>query len=240
MNYFSSLLLAVLAPFSIHAAVVLTPGAGGEFSETVSNAGFYQWAIDHGGSTNGAFGYVSTGYGIQSSAMAANSTASLDVSFQAAEGREFDIASFQLSTAIWAYGGGSYSVPRVSVSIVTDGISTKLFQWESSELLPSGSAQRYAYSGGTPGSDYFGIFTSTIDISEFVVGRTDFTLRFVSTTGWPGELGYGGAFYQADSAPFVLSGEMLPIPEPTVLSLLIGAVAVMCFRRRLVRLSRGL
>lgn len=229
------LLLGLLANLTTHAAVVLTPDGGGAFSVTASNANFFQWAIDNGGSTSGSFGVVGTGYGVQSSVLSANSTASLEVNFQSAPGREFDIASFQLSTAIWAYGGASFSVPRVSVYVVTDGMATRLFQWESPELLPAGTAQRYAYSGGSPAADYFGIYTSTIDISEFVVGRSDFALRFVSTTGWPGELGYGGAFYQANSAPFTLTGEMLPIPEPAGISLLVVSVlagAVRFFQRR--------
>lgn len=231
MKRVASHILTLLAPWTLTAAVVLTPDGAGEFGVTASNLEFFQWATDHGATTTGSFGRTATGFGIQNSALSSNVTAWLEVNFQSATGREFDIASFQLSSAVWNYGAGSTSVPRVSVFVVTDGLATRLFQWDSAELLPAGTAQRYAYSGGVPAPDYFGQFSSVIDISEFVVGRTEFALRFVSTTGWSSELGYGGAFYQEGSAPFVLTGAMLPVPEPSALVLIFGAAAGLGWRR---------
>lgn len=226
----TALFLGVLV-VSAKAAVVLIPDLDGNFSVSTSNSTFTTWATDGGATMVGSFGTYGTGFGVQSGATASSSTSSLLIPFAAEDGYEFDTALLDLSSAIWLLGGSSSQSPAVWVYLTVGGVETKVFEWVSQESTSTPPAQ-YNYSGAAPDASFQGRFSTTIDLSPLVVGAKEFQLTFTAKSTWAGELGYGGAFYQDNSTPFSLTGQLLAVPEPHTAALAIAAGALLLWRRR--------
>lgn len=231
---FSVLALGLLA-ISANAAVVLNPEVDGTFSVTTPNNTFTSWATDGGASMVGSFGTYGTDWGVQSGATVADTSATLIIPFAAQVGYTFDTAVLNLSAAIWNIGAATYNAPAVSVSVIVNGVETKVFEWVSPEQLPEGSAVQFNYAGAAPAVDFYGRFSTTVDLSTLVSGASAFELAFEARQAWPGDLGYGGAFYQADSNPFALHGQLSAVPEPQAALLALMGCAFFINRRRLQR-----
>ena len=234
-NKLFSVLAFGLMALSAHAAVVLNPEVDGTFAVTTPNNNFTSWALDGGAVMVGSFGTYGTGFGVQSGATDPSSTATLIIPFAAQVGYTFDSAILDLSVAVWNIGASTYAAPGVSVSVIVNGVETTVFEWVSPEQLPEGSAVQFNYAGAAPGAEFFGRFSTTVDLSTLVSDASSFEIAFHANQAWPNELGYGGAFYQDNSAPFALSGQLSAIPEPQVAALALMGCTLLVNRRRLQR-----
>ncbi len=237
---FTFLALATLASLNLaaHGSVVVAPNVANTFSITnIANEDFTPWALANNATTSGSFGTYYTGYGWQSGAMTASSTASLTLTFNGANGYAFNSTVLNLSVAIHNYYGTSYGgIPAAWVHLNVDGVETKIFEWVSPNQIPMPGLEptQFNFSGSAPAAGAFGNYQTTIDISTLVAGMTEFSITFTSKEGFSSELGNGGAFYQGDAAPFGLSGEMLAIPEPqtTAYLAMTGTAILWAYRRR--------